>query len=275
MIAGLKPAGFYEIRWRRAGGGMDQLFVPVTEAERAAGAIVKRSESTDVYLGAATRVRESGRAEDVGAVWALFCDCDSPGAVDAVRRFKPLPAFVVRSGTGENVHCYWPLSEPIPASWAKRACRRLAGKLDSDRNAAEPARVLRPAGSFNHKHDPPVEVVCVRLEPVLFTLADVVGRLPDLDPSPVPTVPVPGPERSSDPGAALAGLARVVRDAPVGQRNSTLNWSSYKAGVHVAAGELDPTDAERELRAAAIQAGLSEAEAERTIRSGLNAGIAA
>jgi hypothetical protein len=68
-------------------------------------------------------------------------------------------------------------------------------------------------------------------------------------------------------GQALVGLVRLVLDAKEGQRNSRLYWAACKAFEHAAAGRLDETAAERALVRAAVEAGLPEPEAERTVAS--------
>jgi hypothetical protein len=64
----------------------------------------------------------------------------------------------------------------------------------------------------------------------------------------------------------LAGLVRIVLEAPTGQRNDRLNWAAYKGR------DLPPGIVERALLDAAIEVGLPRAEAVRTIRSGLAGG---
>ena len=68
---------------------------------------------------------------------------------------------------------------------------------------------------------------------------------------------------------------RVVREAPVGERNARLYWGACRLGERIAAGTLSEFEARRELRAAADAVGLSEGEAMRTIRSGLQTGAVA
>jgi hypothetical protein len=46
-----------------------------------------------------------------------------------------------------------------------------------------------------------------------------------------------------------------------------LNWAAYRAAEHA----IDPSDAGRVLLAAALQAGLGEREAQRTLASGFTA----
>jgi hypothetical protein len=64
----------------------------------------------------------------------------------------------------------------------------------------------------------------------------------------------------------LAGLVRIVLEAPTGQRNDRLNWAAYTGR------DLPPGIVERALLDAAIEVGLPRAEAVRTIRSGLAGG---
>lgn len=63
------------------------------------------------------------------------------------------PALVVGSGTG--VHAYWPLAEPTTDLDRVVALnQRLRDRFRGD-NAIDAARILRIAGTFNHKHGRP------------------------------------------------------------------------------------------------------------------------
>jgi Bifunctional DNA primase/polymerase, N-terminal len=62
--------------------------------------------------------------------------------------------------------------------------------------------------------------------------------------------------------------------APEGQRNDTLVRAAYRLGQLVGGHELEPGSATSQLLAVALRVGLCQSEAERTIRSGLDAGIA-
>ena len=76
--------------------------------------------------------------------------------------------------------------------------------------------------------------------------------------------------------SALAMLDREVnrvRTAGPGTRNSTLNLVAFRLGQLVATRALDRTTVEIALTGAALAAGLGEREVERTIRSGLEAGL--
>ncbi|MFD8521022.1 bifunctional DNA primase/polymerase [Streptomyces capillispiralis] len=107
-------------------------------------------------------------------------------------------------------------------------------------------------------------------------------KLGYVDPQPVPEAllklmlppaPVVRPQRRVIPtsgdaaGRALEGLVRVVLTAPPKTRNSRLYWAARKAWAHVADGHLAAGDVEAELIGAAIQVGLSDGEARRTVAS--------
>ena len=115
-------------------------------------------------------------------VWTLWAECDGAAAADAARRFIPRPALVVGSGSGANVHAYWPLRAPVSPMAAEKANLRLATALGADLACFDASRILRPPGTWNHKHRPPqpVRVVEHRLA-VRFDLAEVVGALPHVD----------------------------------------------------------------------------------------------
>jgi hypothetical protein len=73
--------------------------------------------------------------------------------------------------------------------------------------------------------------------------------------------------------AALEGELVELRRAPVGTRNHTLNRCAFRLGRLVAGGELAEGEVASALRAAGAARGLAAREVERTIASGLAAGL--
>lgn len=69
-------------------------------------------------------------------------------------------------------------------------------------------------------------------------------------------------------GDRLTGVVRFVLEAPTGERNNRLNWAAYTCRG------LNHQQVTSALLVAAEETGLPRAEAERTIRSGLRAGVA-
>lgn len=237
-------------------------FVPVGQAlHRVPELVGDLAGVMNMFVGVCPRVRAEGTAAAVERSWVLWADLDRPDALARLAAFRPLPSIVVRTGSGGG-HAYWPLHNSIPPAWARLANRRLARHLGGDLRATDAARVLRPAGSLNHKHQPPKPVVCTRLELDVFEAADVVRGLPDEPPA--RTV---SPEPRGDRGALLAGLVRSVERAQVGNRNCSLHWAACRTAEHAAAGDLDPGEAHNALHAAALNVGLGEPEIEATLRS--------
>lgn len=72
---------------------------------------------------------------------------------------------------------------------------------------------------------------------------------------------------------ALESECAKVADAAAGGRNNTLNSAAFSIGQLVAGGEIDHDYAFGKLLEAAITAGLSDAEAERTTESGMESGM--
>ena len=71
----------------------------------------------------------------------------------------------------------------------------------------------------------------------------------------------------------LESAALVVRSAQEGARNVTLNCQAFLIGKRIAAGLIPESEAWSGLFQAALDAGLSEGEITRTLRSGLRAGM--
>ena len=179
MLGGSDRTGFLEGRWRKPQGGMGQVFVRTDRLGQVAEMAAGIGSRTDFYAGCAPRTHRHGGAEAVAFVYALWADLDGPEAVAALEGFAPAPTLVIASGTGENRHAYWQLSRPLAAVDARRALRRLAHAVKGDMRSAEPARILRPPGTFNHKAEPPAAVECIRLDVTAHAPDAIVGHLPD------------------------------------------------------------------------------------------------
>jgi hypothetical protein len=69
---------------------------------------------------------------------------------------------------------------------------------------------------------------------------------------------------------SLEGLCAKLAREPQSNRNHLLNWCAYTAGGLVKQGKISRGMAERRLRQAALHAGLTPYETEKTLRSGLD-----
>jgi hypothetical protein len=151
------PGSLLDVRYRTEDGF--GRFFKDTDDPATARTIAQIGEETDVYVGVAPRERHSGRREDVASTQLLWADCDTPESVQALDEFPLTPTMTVRSGSGEpeheNTHAYWALTEPLSTEALEDTNRRLADALGADRKCADAARILRPAGTNNFKHDLP------------------------------------------------------------------------------------------------------------------------
>jgi hypothetical protein len=267
MFAGPDPAGlFLELRGRRPGHGVKRIgFVPAGDLDRICAAIDRAARVGDVWMTAAPRTREDGRGAAVPHVCNIFADLDGPDALQRLVDFHLLPSMFVESGSPDCGHAYFAISPPLSPRNAQRANRRLMLALGGDRNATDPARILRPAGTLNFKHEPPRPVRCTALTLEVFTARQVVGGLPDSHhyrPRP------PAPPREHVSGdVALGALVGRVRTAVQGERNAILFWACCRAIEDAGEGRLDGHQALGELGAAGLHVGLGEQEITATIRS--------
>ena len=178
LFAGAGPGEFVELRWRRP-GCMGQRFYRPAKLEalyRSAGWL---AGETDVYFGVAPRRRRAGGREAVAPARVLWIDCDNLQASRALAEFSPPPSIVVCSGGGEgHRHAYWLLSGPLGLDELERSNRTLAQALGADAACADAARVLRPAGTNNFKHDPPRPVCLESLDRRRRPVEEILAGLP-------------------------------------------------------------------------------------------------
>jgi putative DNA primase/helicase len=113
----------------------------------------------ETYFGANPRTRDGGgKAEHVALARALFADFDFDGGsfsipADALSRVseRGLPSPTIAVETGNGVHVWWRLSEPL-TDLAKftELQRRIAKRLGSDPKVIDPPRIMRLPGTFSN-----------------------------------------------------------------------------------------------------------------------------
>ncbi|MFL5591047.1 MAG: hypothetical protein ACJ8DI_25815 [Ktedonobacteraceae bacterium] len=163
--------------------------------------------------------------------------------------------------------------------------RRFNDRLvEIDTSVFNPARIIRLCGTWNCKGDA-FEDRQHRMATLINLPDRVQVVLPEL--LEAATVPATTQEAKNTTSArhtsnsanrawalkALHNECRNVTSAAVGHRNKQLNKSAHALGQIVGGGSLSRSEVERELTNTAISAGLSEAEIEKTLRSGIEAGM--
>lgn len=167
-LAGELPGErFLDVRWRRPGSRMHRRFLPALQTSRAAALIASLAPRCDVYLGAALRDsdRHGGRSS-IATSQMVWLESDHALTAERLRAFACQPSILIASGTPGHVQAYWKLDRPHPADAVEAVNRRLAYALAGDSGCADIARILRPPGTLNHKHQParPVTLLALRSE---------------------------------------------------------------------------------------------------------------
>lgn len=179
------PGSLVEVRFAGA-SGMRRRFHRVAELEGVVDTVTGLARRTDVFVGVVARRRRGGRREDlVERASVVWVDCDSDESVAALAAFRPRPALLVASGSGQNRHAYWMLGEVVGLDVVEQLNRRLALALGADVRCSDAARILRPAGSANWKSGRPDAVRLIALDQQrCVDVAELDGRLPALPAEP-------------------------------------------------------------------------------------------
>lgn len=216
------------------------------------------------------------RATNVTAVAAYFADLDGAPMPSS----WPLPPTVLVESSPARYHVYWRVTD-APMEQFERVQRHLAVLFDSDDKVIDLPRVMRLPG-YVHQKAEPFTTRILNLEPeAVYQHGEIVKSFA----VPRPPRPLPaacreyiarhqkaraGKQRARDdssPGIDRA-LERIT-SAPQGNRNHTLFKIASAVANDVKRGAIDRPTAEEQLLAAALQTGLGEFEARRTIHSAL------
>jgi hypothetical protein len=128
------------------------------------------SAGWDVFFGVLPRHQDDGSAAScVKETYVLWADVDAKAhggeklaAFLALGQARLAPSILVDSGNG--LHCYWLLGDPVPFQQAQAAMKGLAKAIGGD-HVYDAARILRLPGTHNHKSDPPKPVRLLVFKP--------------------------------------------------------------------------------------------------------------
>ncbi len=196
--------------------------------------------------------------------------------------------------TGESyskLHLHWRLKEPTDNQEKHtelKKVRRMAAELvGGDTSGAPPAHPFRWPGSWHTKAEPIMcriielrEDVEIKLEEATTILHDAIKKSygynevnqysghPENQNTPI------SQRNTKYAQVALEKELSELKNAREGGRNTALNKASFALGQLIAGGLLSRLDAENALGNAAFSIGLEIHETEKTIKSGIEAGIA-
>jgi hypothetical protein len=194
---------------------------------------------------------------------ALVVDEDRPAAFAAFAASigeTIEPTFAVR--TAKGTHYYYRQPEGAPLGNGRG---QLAGHgIDVRGGGAGNGGYAVGPGSIHQ-----TGVVYTPVDPAM-PIRPVPGWLAEVLSPVQPPEPARSARRPVSTFGALRGLVRVVLDAtPECDRNSRLFWAACRCSELVSAGQVDEVTATSVLVDAAARTGLPEAEARRTVASGL------
>lgn len=306
----LEPAGVVRIALERR-GDWDELRGFRFDAEPFEGLVADHGEMLDVLGASVVAGADEGhdvfvcpyphqgqRRRQGNAAVRRHVHADIDGPLD-LARVRGLGAMAVASGgltpAGPRGHVYVRLSGSVEPHVHRALCvglGRTIGRGAEDSTKTGDADVLRPAGTLNHKTDPPrpVEWLVGPDDPGIRTwepegLARLLGvGWPIAEPEPEPEV---GHENGAESVVALVsedqaqrrfdGLVQEVASAPAGQGNDRLNWAAGVAGALLAqAPQQDQAEAKERLIVAFLGRTSSRhtrAEALATVHSGWAYGV--
>ena len=158
--------GLVEIAWTGPGGEiMHARLFGTDELDDAAefAAAVNAGNGCSVYVGMALRKPTTSRNRRAGekdflattVVWADFDEDDAVRAAAQKCRATLMPTFAIFSGRHphQRIQLFWRLSETIAETGElRRILVAMAKSLDGDPKVADPARVMRLAGSIAWPH---------------------------------------------------------------------------------------------------------------------------
>jgi hypothetical protein len=175
-----RPGTLIELRVRADGRWAKHFH----DGPRPAGIQAQRLKTgADVYVGVLprTEAKQGGDALPTHAN-VIWCEADSEAALVRAMDYTPHAHIVVRSSPGK-AHFYWLLNRDIPLEYIERGNKRLAHHLGCDPRATNAGRILRVAGTRNHKRGEAQRVAITRFETHNnVTAAGLVGEL--CDPAP-------------------------------------------------------------------------------------------
>lgn len=187
LFEGCDPSKFIDLRPVRPDStNAPEKFFWVDNQEDAIEYALEVANTHHVYVAVLPRDHQSGKAEAVSQADVIWVDCDGPESVEKLKAFALQPSLTVGSGSEGNMHAYWKLTKPVDPGVAEALNDRLVAHLGADKSCRDRARVMRLAGSLNHKHDPPKPAEIVAFPDTRYDIEEieaVVDPLPEEPPS--------------------------------------------------------------------------------------------
>ena len=214
------------------------------------------------------------------AGWIVDVDLDDARAVELADTFLPTTGMVWGRDAKPRSHRLYRLTRPADTrKWASKTAGMIVELRSTGCQTIAPGST-HPSGEpvrWDDDGEPatidPADLIAA-MEALASAVRAELGEGPDTTGAPAPRPVAPAPRGASNYGReALRREAATVAATSEGTRNDALNRAAFNVGTLVGGGEVDRLDAEAELLTAARACGLSDAEARRTIASGIASGL--
>jgi hypothetical protein len=171
---------------------MRRRFLAADRSRQAERLIASCARRGDVYVGVALRSTDThGGRRAIGASHLAWLESDNPRSASLLESFPYPPSMLVASGTPGHLQAYWTLDRRCDVDELERLNRRLAYALAGDPGCTDAARILRPPGTLNHKHDPPLPVRLLAFNAGVPVGVEHLHAALPADPDPVTWRPAP------------------------------------------------------------------------------------
>ncbi len=216
---------------------------------------------------------------NVGVTGQFIVDIDGPQGEESLKNREWPRTPTAKTGKGKHYHFKWPAVDfPI-----KNDVSILPGV---DIRVAKGQAVMPPSMHYTGiRYEWEIDPSACELAELPTWFIDILrekrGKPEAIAPVPKTSDPYAAAQKWAETDdrykkyaeAALRDEAIKLMNAPEGERNDTLNDAAFSLGQLVGARVLDELDVERTLKRAARASGLTESEIEKTLASGLAAGM--
>ncbi len=202
--------------------------------------------------------------QNVTGIRCYFIDLDGTALLD---RYPLEPTAIVETSP-ERYHVYWKVTDAPTESFSHYQTR-LADLFNSCHKVIDLPRVLRVPGYYHMKANPyMVRLMSVNNnEYTHLQFVEWFGLEPYVAPRPIPPMPLAVREYIESNYKGIKGNLTRVATTQTGSRNQTLYRHACAVIQDVQKNLIDSNDAYQALIEAGIMAGLTQTEAESTVKS--------
>lgn len=148
-----RPEGGKRLKFPHRPEDQGDLWLPADNHDALAKLVTEFRDQYELFVTPATFGEMIPGNHGVSGCQVVWIDQDDPEKIDILRKFPYRPHMVVATGGSGGVHAFWRLTYPVGRDELGVMNRKLVHRLEGDRAAHNPARILRIPGSRNMKEN--------------------------------------------------------------------------------------------------------------------------